>query len=89
MGEAARESAVSNEVLLTAVDPPPVGTVEQMFWLFAQHMRAGKAKYRTYVDQRGLSYLEPKHHGRIGLAIPPDGETHDDKTERVFLQARF
>lgn len=63
-----------------------VGTVEQAYEYFGQHMQDGKAKFGIYLDQRGMSYIEPRHHGNIGLAIPDDGDSVDD---RVFMRAIY
>lgn len=65
---------------------PQVGTVEQAHAYFCQRMQEGEAKHPLYLDQRGLSFIEPKHHGRIGLAIPDDGSSVPGK---VLLKAVY
>lgn len=65
---------------------PRIGTVEQAYELFRQHMKDGKAKHPLYLDQRGLSFLEPKHHNNIGLGVPDDCTSANGK---VFLKAVY
>lgn len=56
---------------------------------FAKQCKEGRGNGQAFIDKRGLGFLQPKHHGHIALGIPPEGETHDDKTRRVFLTAKY
>ncbi len=56
---------------------------------FTKQCKEGRGNSYAFLDRRGLGFLQPKHHGQIALGIPPEGETHDDKTGRVFLSAKY
>lgn len=75
---------------MTALDnlsPFAAGSVELRDYL-SRHIEEGR-KGPVILDPRGLGYLRPEHYKCIALAIPPEGETHDDKTGRIFIQAKF
>jgi len=65
---------------------PLPDTAEQLRDYFEWVVQTGGGSRRVWLDQRGLSFIEPKHHGIIGLAIPDDGETDGNK---VFLRAVY
>lgn len=52
-----------------------------------EHIAAGRGDHAPVIDQRGLGFLQPKHHHRVGLSAPPEGHTHT--ADRVFLRAAF
>lgn len=68
---------------------PVLPTVEQLRDYCDSHVQAGRGKFRPMLDQRGLGFIQPQHHGKISIGIPPDGETHDEKTNRVFFQGKY
>lgn len=68
---------------------PFASTCEQLRNHLDWHVREGRGDYTPFLDQRGLGYLRPEHHGSISLAVPPDGETHDPKTMRVFVLGKY
>lgn len=61
----------------------------QLAKYFIKQCEEGRGNNYTYLDQRGLGFLQQKHHGKIAIGIPPEGETHDEKTGRVFVQAKY
>lgn len=67
---------------------PFAAGAEEMRDYLSRHVAAGR-KGPVVLDPRGLGYLKPEHYKSIALGIPPDGETHDEKTGRIFIQAKF
>ncbi len=68
---------------------PHLPTCKQMRDYFDMHCLAGREDANAFLDQRGLGFIQPKHHGNIALGIPPEGETHDDATGRVFVRGKY
>ncbi len=67
---------------------PFAATCQQMRDYFARECQAGRDQSLAFLDQRGLGFIQPKHHGQISLGIPPEGETHDN-AGRVFVQGKY
>lgn len=71
------------------VIPPGAARIEQLADYFSWLVETGHGKDLAYIDQRGLSFLQPKHHACLAVGIPPEGETHDSKAGRSFVRAVF
>lgn len=69
--------------------PPSAVSMEQLRDYCDFHINNGRGKQPAMVDQRGLGFLQPKHHANVALGIPPDGEMHDPATGRCFVRAVF
>ena len=68
---------------------PEAADCEALRDYFEWHIQHGYAKARVHIDRRGLCYLRQEHHANVGVGIPPEGETIDPKTNRIFIRAVF
>nr|MBL8412727.1 hypothetical protein [Dechloromonas sp.] len=68
---------------------PEAASCEEMRDYFEWHVQHGYAKDKVFIDRRGLEFLREKHRDNLGLGIPPDGETSDPKTGRIYVRAIY
>lgn len=62
-------------------------TPEQARDYFEWHVQNGRGQDKLVGDQRGLSFLQPKHHANIRLGTPPTDETFGDG--KVYFRLEF
>ena len=63
-------------------------TMQQIADYACWHVMTGRGQNIAMIDQRGLDFLTLRH-GKVFVALPPDGHTSDDKNHISFLSARF
>lgn len=67
--------------------PPPIMTAQQLADFGAWLVEIGRGHLPIHLDRRGIQYLEPSKHERVGLGLPPIEEALGD--DAAYLRAVF